>query len=65
MSKQQLIDSIQQHNPSANSEFLIHFDEAALDRYLNHLNYGKRPRRAEHMWIRGDETPAVVTRVRG
>ena len=64
MSKQQLIDSIQQHNPTANAEFLIYFDEAALHRYLHHLHYGKRPRGSQNLWIRGGETAAVVIRTR-
>ncbi len=64
MSKQQLIDFIQRHNPSADAEFLATFDEENLHRYLSHLHYGKRPRGSSAVWIRGGETPAVVTRTR-
>jgi hypothetical protein len=64
MSKQQLINFIQRHNPTAGADFLATFDEAALHSYLNHLHFGKRPRTAGAQWVRGTETPAVVTRVR-
>ena len=64
MSKQQLIDSIREHNPSAGHEFLIRFDEVALNLYLNHLDHIRQPRGAASMWVRGSETAAVVTRQR-
>ena len=64
MSKQQLIDAIQQHNRSATQEFLFTFDEQALSNYLSHLVYRTRPRGVASRWIRPTETHAVVTRRR-
>jgi hypothetical protein len=64
MSKEQLIDNIRQHNPTANSEFLFGFDEVALNRYLTHLRYLGRPRGAGSLWVRQPETAAVITRNR-
>lgn len=64
MSKQELIDSIRTHNPTANAEFLVGFDETALDRYLNHLLFTQRPRATGSIWVRPAETTAVVTRDR-
>jgi hypothetical protein len=62
MSKQQLIESIREQNPSANQDFLTQFDEQALHKYLDHLGHGRRPRGQHGLWVRGAETPAVVTR---
>lgn len=58
MSKDVLIETIQQHNPTAGQEFLMRFNEAALERYLTHLQYLTHPRNAG--WVRAYETPAVV-----
>ncbi|MHC4994145.1 MAG: hypothetical protein ACYTGQ_03740 [Planctomycetota bacterium] len=62
MSKQQLIDSIQRFNPSAQREFLTDFNKEELDRYLNHLRFTQMPRGANHEWIRRADSPAVVVR---
>jgi hypothetical protein len=64
MSKQELIDSIRRHNPTAHAEFLTGFDEQALDRYLNHLLFQQRPRGSCTIWVRPAETTAVTTRQR-
>lgn len=63
-SKQVLIDTIQKHNPTATPEFLVTFDERALERYLSHLRHLAHPRRADQPWVRTPEAPAAVTRVR-
>jgi len=65
MSKEVLIETIQEHNPTAGQEFLMRFDEAALHRYLTHLQHLASPRRASAGWVRTFETPAVVGRARG
>lgn len=62
MSKQQLIEAIQVHNRSATQDFLMGFNEEALNNYLNHLEYRRRPRNGSARWIRPVETPAIVTR---
>ncbi len=62
MSKQQLIEAIRTLNPSAATDFLGHFNEQNLQRYLHHLRYTTRPRGAASIWVRPSETPAIVTR---
>ncbi len=64
MSKQQLIEAIRKHNHSATQDFLMGFNEDALNNYLNHLEYRRRPRNSNSRWIRPGETPAVVMRAR-
>lgn len=66
MSKDALIETIQRHNPSAGQSFLMSFNEAALERYLDHLQILARPRGERGAsWVRTAETPAVVARTRG
>lgn len=62
MSKQELVEAIRDHNPSASSEFLLSFDEAALHHYLDHLEYRRQPRGRTAQWIRPGDSRAVVTR---
>ncbi|MBI1367731.1 MAG: hypothetical protein GC162_03665 [Planctomycetes bacterium] len=62
MSKRQLIDAIRHYNPTAGEQFLIEFNETALKSYLRHLRFLRRPRGGRNLWVRGAETPAVVTR---
>ncbi len=64
MSKQELIDTIRQHNPSADAQFLTGFDESALDRYLGHLLHRLAPRGAASMWVRPGDSHAITTRHR-
>lgn len=64
MSKNQLIDAIQEQNRTAKTEFLATFDEEALSTYLNHLNYRRGPRGPQSIWVRPKDTAAIVTRVR-
>ena len=64
MSKEQLIDNIRQHNPTANSEFLFTFNEDALKNYLGHLRYLGRPRGAGSLWVRNTDASATSTRPR-
>lgn len=62
--KQHLIDDIRRHNPTAQADFLIVFDEPALDRYLDHLRHRLQPRGGGSFWDRQPDTPAIVTRAR-
>ncbi len=64
MSKQALIDSIRQRNPSAAMEFLTKFTHAALEKYLSHLQVTQRPRNFQSAWVRIPETPAIMGRAR-
>lgn len=62
LSKEQIIAAIQQINRSARTDWLSRFDAQALQRYLDHLEQTLEPRGAHSFWIRGDETPAIITR---
>jgi hypothetical protein len=62
MSKQQMIEAIRQHNRSAGSDFLLGFNERALDSYLRRLTTVQGVRGRQSVWVREGDTPAVVTR---
>jgi len=62
MRKQQLIERIRQHNPTAPMAFLNDFDEDQLMRYLCHLRLTCRPRTGDTLWIRNGETPAIMSK---
>lgn len=62
MSKNQIIENIQQINRSARQEWLNLFDISALRRYLDHLQRTLEPRGGHSVWVRTNETAAVVTR---
>ncbi|MHB1157946.1 MAG: peptidoglycan binding domain-containing protein [Phycisphaerales bacterium] len=63
MSKQQLIEAIRQFNRSVTQEFLITFNEEALNQYLHHLKYRVEPRNPQNVWVRAGDTAAIVTRM--
>jgi hypothetical protein len=62
MSKQQMIDAIQSHSRGAGVEFLIHFNEEQLQKYLNRLTQVVGHRGRMSIWVRQSESRAVVTR---
>lgn len=62
LSKEQIIQAIQQINRSARQEWLSLFDVSALRRYLDHLQRTLEPRGGHSIWVRPNETSAVVTR---
>jgi len=62
ISKDQIIEHIQQINQSARREWLSLFDTAALQRYLDHLMVTLEPRGRGSSWIRPGETSAAITR---
>jgi hypothetical protein len=62
LSKAQIIAAIQQINRSAREEWLALFDATALHRYLDHLQRTLEPRGGHSVWIRPNETTAIVTR---
>lgn len=64
MDKEHLIQAIRQRNPSAEPDFLISFNENALNQYLDHLHYMVRPRQERNLWVRSAETPAILGRRR-
>ena len=52
MQKRQLIEAIQQINPSAQEAFLGQFDENALTQYLDHLRAAQEKRIHIAGWVR-------------
>ena len=52
MNKRQLIDEIRKHNETAQPEFLVRFDEDALNQYLNHLQDAARKKVQIASWVR-------------
>lgn len=62
MSKQQMIEQIRRHNRSAAGEFLVHFNEQALESYLRRLSLVSR-RGRDSAWVREGHSRAIVTRV--
>jgi len=62
LNKNQIIEGIQQINRSARQEWLSLFDVSALSRYLDHLQRTLEPRGGHSIWVRPNETNAVVTR---
>ena len=42
MTKRQLIDDIRRYNTTAQPQFLLQFDEQALQQYLTHLEGAQR-----------------------
>lgn len=64
MSKQKMIEQIQQKNRSASPEFLARFDELALGSYLRRLNTVSGHRGKGSVWVREGTTPAITTGTR-
>jgi hypothetical protein len=62
MSKQQLIEAIQEHNRSVNDDFLKGFELGDLETYLQRLTRIANHRGRETGWVRSGAAPAVVTR---
>ena len=62
MSKLRMIEQIRMHNRSAKTDFLTHFDEAALKQYLARLTHLHGRRGPTSVWVRRGEDSAVVTR---
>ncbi len=63
MSKQQMIDKIQERNRSASNEFLLKFDEEALQTYLCRLTTVQGNRGRTSVWVRRGDSPASITRI--
>ncbi|MFA9478619.1 hypothetical protein ACERK3_09960 [Phycisphaerales bacterium AB-hyl4] len=62
MSKQQMIEAIRERNRSVSSEYLVKFDERALQNYLRRLTDVLGHRGRESRWVREGGDRAVVTR---
>ncbi|MEM8737686.1 MAG: hypothetical protein AAGG38_04310 [Planctomycetota bacterium] len=64
MSKQQMIEQIQQKNRGASPQFLERFDEHTLKTYLRRLTKVSGHRGKGSIWVREGGSPAVATRSR-
>lgn len=62
ISKDQIIEHIQQINRSARRDWLNLFDVSALQKYLDHLMVTLEPRGRSSVWVRGTTSPAAMTR---
>lgn len=63
LSSEQLVERIQQINPTAGAEFLARFRPEALSLYLAHLRSVKDAARGpEAGWVRPGDTPAMMVR---
>ena len=62
LSKEQIIHGIQQINRSAQQDWLMYFDTSALRQYLDHLQRTIEPRGGHSVWVRRNDTSAIVTR---
>jgi hypothetical protein len=52
MNRQQIIEAVRAHNPTAREQFLAQFDEQALQQYLQHLKAAKHRGVRIHGWVR-------------
>lgn len=62
ISKDQIIEHIQQINRSARRDWLAVFDVSALQQYLDHLLITLEPRGRFSTWLRPSGRHAAVTR---
>lgn len=58
-SKQQIIEAICEHNRSAAREFLINFEERALENYLTRLTTLQNHRGRTSIWVRPASNRAI------
>jgi len=63
MSKHQLIEQIRQLNRSAAEDFLVHFNEQALENYLKRLALAREGRGPTSRWVRPGDIAAAFTRL--
>lgn len=61
MSKFEMIERIRSLNSSASEQWLISFDESALQTYLDRLSMLQRGRGRNSVWVRTGAHPAVYS----
>lgn len=61
MSKHEIIEAIRQVNRTANPEYLVRFEQRALESYLRRLTTVLNRRGRDSRWVREGDTHAVVT----
>ena len=59
MSKFEMIERIRTFNRSASEEWLISFDESALQTYLDRLSMLQKGRGRQSVWVRTGASPAA------
>tara|TARA_Y100000589_G_scaffold331034_1_gene382855 strand:+ start:2337 stop:2552 length:216 start_codon:yes stop_codon:yes gene_type:complete len=59
-SKQQIIEAICEHNRTAAREFLINFEERALENYLERLTTLQGHRGRTSIWVRPSDSRAMT-----
>ncbi|MEX0887749.1 MAG: hypothetical protein WD009_15060 [Phycisphaeraceae bacterium] len=62
MNKQELIENIRERNRSVSDEYLVRFNEQALESYLQRLTHVVGHRGRNSRWVRQGDGPASVTR---
>ena len=60
LSRAQLLDRIQFHNPTATADFLGRFPDTDLRTYLDHLVVAAGPRLERRCWLRPGDSPAIM-----
>lgn len=63
LTREQVVDRIITINPTATAEFLDHFSEVSLGKYLDHLIAASGPRGPQSRWDRPGDSPAIWGRV--
>jgi hypothetical protein len=63
MSKQQVIDAIKERNRSASTDYLVNFNQQALEDYLQRLTLIQGRRGRNSIWVRHTTERSVVTRL--
>lgn len=58
-----MIEAIRERNRSVSSDYLVKFDEAALQSYLRRLTDVLGHRGRDSRWVREGGSRAIVTRV--
>ncbi len=61
MSKQEIIEQIRRLNRSAPPDFLVSFEEQALENYLKRLALARAGRGRGSVWVRPGDCSAAVT----
>jgi hypothetical protein len=63
LTREQVVDRIITINPTATAEFLDHFNEDSLGKYLDHLISASGPRGRQSRWLRPGDSPAIWGRI--
>ena len=63
LTREQVVDRIITINPTATAEFLDHFKEDSLSKYLDHLISAAGPRGPQSRWVRPGDSPAIWGRI--